>query len=304
MLGLIAGEGAFPVEIARAVRAAGESVHAIAFAEITDPALSHQVSSIDWLPLGAMGSLLASLHAAGAHDVVLAGTVAKSHLYRPDVPMAPDALALELLAGLSDRADSRVLSAVADLLEREGFELKPQAEWVPGWIAGDGQLGRVAPERARLEDVRMGAPIARALADLDVGQCVAVEAGTVLAVEAIDGTDATIERAGRLGAGGAVLVKVARPIQDPRLDCPAVGPRTLDALARAGFSTLAIEAGRTIVIGGQTCMDRADELGIAMLGIDPAGTDVITDSFRPAPPHTPTPPHIDPDRRPHGEKSK
>ena len=270
MLGLIAGEGAFPVEIARAVRSAGESVHAVAFSDLTDPALSDQVSSIDWLPLGAMECLVASLRGAGAHDVVLAGKVAKTHLHRPGVPIAPDALALELLASLSDRADGRMLSAVADLLEREGFELKPQAEWVPSWIAGDGRLGALEPGPQQWADVRLGAPVARTLAGLDVGQCVAVEAGTVLAVEAIDGTDATIERAGRLGAGRAVLVKVARPVQDPRLDCPAVGPRTIEHLAGAGFSALAVETGRTIVIGGPACLARADELGIAVLGIDPA----------------------------------
>jgi len=188
VLGLIAGEGAFPIEIARAVRAAGQPVHAVAFAELTDPSLEGQVSSIDWLPLGAVRPLLDSLHGAGAHDVVLAGKVAKTHLHRPGVPVAPDREALALFASLDDRADGRLLSALADLLEAEGFELKPQAEWVPDWIARPGVLGETRPtERQRL-DIALGAPIARSIADLDVGQCVAVEAGTVLAVEAIDRT--------------------------------------------------------------------------------------------------------------------
>lgn len=267
MLGLIAGEGAFPIEIARAVRRAGRPVHAVAFSELTDPGLADAATSIDWLPLGALGQLIAALHAAGASDLVLAGKVAKTHLHRPGVPVAPDALALELLAGLASRADGRVLSALADLLEREGFTLRPQAEWLPGWLAGEGRLGRLDPSPAQLDDARLGWPVARALADLDVGQCVAVEAGTVLAVEAIEGTDATIERAGRLGAGHAVLVKAARRVQDPRLDCPAVGPRTLEAMAQAGFGLLAIEAQRTIVIGGEACLARADQLGIAVWGI-------------------------------------
>jgi hypothetical protein len=120
--------------------------------------------------------------------------------------------------------------------------------------------------------MQLGVPVARALADFDVGQCVAVEAGTVLAVEAIEGTDATIERAGKLGAGHAVLVKVARSGQDLRLDCPAVGPRTLETMAHAGFEMLAVEAGRTILIGGEDCLARADQLGIAVWGIEPAGT--------------------------------
>ena len=265
MLGLIAGEGAFPVEIARAVRAAGQSVHAIAFPELTDPSLGDQVSSISWLPLGAIRSMLDALHEAGASDVVLAGKVAKTHLHRPGVPVAPDPEALALLASLGDRADGQLLSALADLLESEGFALRPQAEWV----ADLGPIGRLSPTPAQQQDIALGTPIARTLAGLDVGQCVAVEAGTVLAVEAIDGTDATIERAGRLGAGAGVLVKLARPVQDPRFDWPAVGPRTLDAMAAAGLRALAVEAGRTIVIGGAAFAAHADSQGIAVVGVDP-----------------------------------
>jgi DUF1009 family protein len=273
VLGLIAGEGAFPLEIARAVRRAGRPLHAVAFPEITDPGLAEEVSSIDWLPLGAARALIESLHAAGAREIVLAGKVDKTHLHRPGVPVAPDALALDLLAGLEDRADGRLLSALAELLEREGFALMPQARWVPDWLAGSGPLGQLTPKPSHLADMNLGVPIARALAGLEVGQCVAVEAGTVLAVEAIEGTDAAIERAGKLGAGHAVLVKVARPVQDPRLDCPAVGPRTLEAMAHAGFEMLAVEAGRTIVIGGDACLARADQLGIAVWGVEPVAAD-------------------------------
>ena len=269
MLGLIAGEGAFPIEIARAVRAAGRSVHAVAFPQLTDPGLEDEVASIDWLPLGAVRRLLDSLHAAGVREVVLAGKVAKTHLHRPGVPVAPDREALELLARLDDRADGALLSALAALLEREGFELRPQTEWVPDWIAPGGVLGAIRLSERQRVDVALGTPIARRLADLDVGQCVVVEAGTVLAVEAIEGTDATIERAGALGAGEGVLVKVARPAQDPRFDCPAVGLRTLEAMEKAGLRVLAVEAGRTILIGGRTLAARADALGIALIGVDP-----------------------------------
>ncbi len=281
MLGLIAGEGAFPVEIARAVRAAGQPIHAIAFPELTDPGLEGQVSSIEWLPLGAVRPLLDSLHGAGARDVVLAGKVAKTHLHRPGVPVAPDREALALLARLDDRADGALLTALADLLEGEGFALRPQAEWVPEWIAPRGVLGATNPtERQRL-DIVLGSPIARTLAALDVGQCVAVEAGTVLAVEAIEGTDATIARAGELGAGEGVLVKVARPAQDPRFDLPAVGTRTLEAMADAGLRVLAVEAGRTILIGGAALAGRADALGIAIVGIEPAAVQPIESSASP-----------------------
>jgi len=274
VLGLIAGEGAFPIEIARAVRASGQPLHAIAFPELTDPSLGDQVSSISWLPLGAIRPMLDALHAAGAHDVVLAGKVAKTHLHRPGVPVAPDPEALALLASLPDRADGQLLSALADLLEREGFALRPQAEWVPDWVAGLGPIGRLCPTPTQQQDIAIGTPVARTLAGLDVGQCVAVEAGTVLAVEAIDGTDATIERAGRLGAGAGVLVKLARPVQDPRFDWPAVGPRTLDAMAEAGLCALAVEAGRTIVIGGAAFAAHADSKGIAVVGVDPAREEI------------------------------
>lgn len=262
-LGLIAGGGGLPLAMARSARRRGRGVSAIALRGQADPRLEEQVSEIAWLHPGEVGAMLESLHRAGVREAVLAGRMPKTLLYDEDATRHLDDRAIALLSGLADRADDSILGALADLLEDEGIRLLDQAELVPELIPGPGVLGAVAPSARQRADVAFGWPIARAIAGLDVGQTLVVKDCAVLAVEAVEGTDAAIRRGGEVTSGGCVL-KVAKPRQDPRFDVPTIGLGTLEALADSGASLLAFEAERTLVLDRPELVARADAAGIAI----------------------------------------
>jgi len=269
-LGLIAGEGELPLEIARAAREGGHRVHAVGFHGVTPSELVDSADGLEWFHLGEVQAVLASLHRAGVRTAVMAGKVDKSHLFRPIDELRPDARALELMGRWTDRRDGSILGSFAELLQAEGIGLRPQAELVPGLVAEEGCLGKTRPTPEQWADVSFGWPIAKLIAGRDIGQCVVVKQGAVLAVEAIEGTDSAVARAGALGGQGAWVIKVARPAQDRRFDLPVVGPRTLDALIEAGAGVLAIEAGETMVLGREILVREADARGIALLGVSAA----------------------------------
>ena len=193
-LGLIAGDGRFPREIARAARERGRRVVAVAIRDLSDPALEAEVDECRWLYLGEIDALIRTFHDAGVGDAVLAGKVSKTLLYGDLKALRPDARALAWLAGLPDRGDRSILRAFAELLEGEGVRLCDQSVWVRELLPAAGPLGRILPTEEQLADIAFAWPIAQALAELDVGQGVVVKQRAVLAVEAIDGTDATILR--------------------------------------------------------------------------------------------------------------
>lgn len=269
-LGLIAGGGGLPLAMARSARRRGRGVAAIALRGQADPRLAEQVSEIAWLHPGEVGAMLDSLHRAGVREAVLAGRMPKRLLFDEAGALHLDERAIALLQGLADRADDSILGALADLLEREGIRLLGQAELVPELIPGPGVLGRVEPSERQRADVAFGWPIARAIAGLDVGQTLVVKDCAVLAVEAVEGTDAAIRRAGDVSSGGCVL-KVSKPRQDPRFDVPTVGPGTLDAMAESGASLLAFEARRTLVLDRTELVARADAAGIALWAFSDVG---------------------------------
>jgi len=269
MLGLIAGRGRLPLDIARAARSRGLSVAAVAFHGETDPGLAADVDRITWLHLGELAALIDALHAAGAEDVVMAGKILKTSLYGDLASLKPDARAISLFAGLRDRSDDAILGAIADALASEGLVLRPQAELVPELLAEAGVLGGVVPDEAQRRDAAFGWRIAKALGQVDVGQTVVVRDRAVMALEAIEGTDAAIRRGAALGGPGVTVVKVAKPGQDPRFDLPAIGADTLEVLVEAKAASLAVEAGRTLVVDRARVVELADAHGIALLGIGP-----------------------------------
>lgn len=271
MLGLIAGRGRLPLDVARAARRRGMSVAAVAFPGDTDPALAETVERIVWLRLGEIGRLLEFLREAGVKDAVLAGKILKTNLYGDLAALRPDARALALLAGLRDRSDDGILGAVADALAAEGILLRPQAELVPELLASRGVLGRTAPTASQLADAAFGFGIAKALGSVDVGQTVVVRERAVMALEAIEGTDAAIRRGASLGGHGVTVVKVAKPRQDPRFDVPAIGPDTVDVLIDVRAGVLAVEAARTLIVDRESVVERADRAGIALVGLGPEG---------------------------------
>ncbi len=271
VIGLIAGAGSLPREMARAARARGLHVVAIGFNGITDPRLDDAADETHWLYLGQAQELLDTLQSRGVREIVMGGKVTKQLLFSRRAELRPDALGLEILASLDLQNDDSVLLTFTEAFSRYGIELQPQAEMVPDLFATPGRLGRVQPGPGQLADLRFGWPIARAIAGVDVGQTLIVEDLAVLAVEAIEGTDAAIRRGGSLGRGAASVIKVAKPQQDPRFDLPVLGPGTLDAMIEAKVAVLAFEASCTIILERKTLVERADAHGIAILAVGSQG---------------------------------
>jgi DUF1009 family protein len=264
-LGLIAGCGELPLEIARSARRRGRRVLAVALHGQADPALEAEAGELHWLHPGEVARITGVLSAAGVSEAVLAGKLPKAVLEDP-AALRLDAAALSLLRRLPDRHDASILSGVAEHLAEHGIRLLPQALLVPELVATAGPYGRVLASREQLADLAFGWPLAKAVAALGIGQTLVVRGRAVLAVEAIEGTDEAILRAGRFAPGACVL-KLAAAGQDPRFDLPAIGEATLMALARAKAAVLAFQAGTTLVLEREALVAAADAHGIALLGV-------------------------------------
>jgi len=262
-IGLVAGYGSFPLEVAASLRRQGREVVAVAVREETDAAIE-QYAATTWLRVGQLGAMIRTFQASGVRQVVFAGKVRKIHLFRN---FRPDMKALAILARLPDRRDDTIMLAVVDALEAEGIRVLPQTACAKDLLAPSGVLCGPNPSDRMLRDARFGRRQARGIAALDIGQTVVVQDGAVLAVEAIEGTDAAIRRGGELGGGEAVVVKVAKPKQDPRFDVPAVGPDTIRAMAEAGCRLLAVEAGRTLLLQREALVAAAEAARICVYGM-------------------------------------
>lgn len=261
-IGLIAGYGHFPLELAAELNAAGLEVHAVAAREETSVELEQHVASICWLHVGQIGGMIKAFKKAGVEKVVMAGKVRKLHLFRN---FRPDLTAVKGLMRLKDRRDDSILVTIADLLAEEGLTLVSQIRYAGGMLAGAGHLaGPVA--KKRLQDIRFGFAQAKGIAGFDIGQTIVVQEQAVLAVEAIEGTDEAIRRGGGFGNGRAVVIKVAKPNQDLRFDVPAVGPDTLDVMRESGCTLLAVESGMTLIIERRRFTDLARQYGISVYG--------------------------------------
>lgn len=268
-LGLIVGAGTLPIEAARLLRDQGHRLSAIAFHDITDPAIEDVVDATRWIRLGELENMAAAMNELGARRQLLVGKVAKGLLFEKPGIARPDAEALRLLATEKDRADEGLMASIVRWIENRGFEFCDQGEMLEPLLAPRGPIGAHAPDEGQLADEAVARPIVRELGRVGVGQCVVVKQGSVLAVEAIEGTDSTIERAGRLGGGGATVVKAARLGQDRRFDLPAVGPDTIETMRAAGASGLAIECGSTLLVDRDRMIELADQAGIAIWGFSP-----------------------------------
>jgi DUF1009 family protein len=267
-LGLIAGQGAFPLDVARSARRAGRRVTCVAFRDRTDPRIEEEVAQVIWIHPGEVAAGVAAFQAAGVRNAVMAGKVPKADLLRDPDALRLDDRAADLMRQVDDRLDDTLLGKVADFLETIGIRLLPQAALVPELMAGEGSLGKVQPTPRHEADIAFGLPVAKKLGELDIGQTVVVKDRAVLAVEAIEGTDATLRRAGALAPGG-VAVKVAKPRQDPRFDMPAIGLQTVNALVEARIEAFAFEAGATFVLEREELVRVADAHEIAVVGVDP-----------------------------------
>jgi UDP-2,3-diacylglucosamine hydrolase len=264
-LGLIAGNGRFPFLVAAAGRRAGRRVVAVAIKEETDPALEGEVDEIHWVSLGQLGRCIDALKTGGVHEAVMAGQVKHRQIFSGIVP---DLKMMGVLARLAIKSTDSLIGAVADALGREGIALLPSTALLQDHMATPGPMARRRPSADELKDVEYGREVARALAGFDVGQTVVVKERAAVAVEAMEGTDEAIRRAGRIAGAGCTVVKVAKPRQDMRFDVPVVGPGTVAAMREAGATTLALQAGATLLLDRAELLAEADRAQVAVWGFE------------------------------------
>ena len=265
-LGLIAGNGKFPFLVLDAARAQGHEVTVIALKEETFPELNAAAAGhgvpIHWISIGQLGACIRLLQEAGAVRAVMAGQVKHTKIYN----IVPDLTAMSLLRKLASRNTDGLIGAVADVLRDRGIELIDSTALLTPLLARAGALTRRAPSPEEQQDFEFGYGVADAIAGLDIGQTVAVKHQAIVAVEAMEGTDAVIARAGQLGGPGVCIVKVAKPKQDMRFDVPVVGVATMHAMAAAGATALSVDAGCTLMIDGEAITAAADAAGITIVG--------------------------------------
>lgn len=245
-LGLIAGSRRLPFVFAGEARRQGRRVVAVAFEGETDPALVAEVTGISWLRVGQLGRMIGALKDAGVKQCVMLGQIAPRHLF----DVRPDLRAMALLLRLKERNAHTVFGAIGNELAKDGIELVSPLPWLSPWMPGLGYAVGPGLEEVERADVEYGFRIAAEIARLDIGQSVVVKGGTTLAVEGFEGTDACLERGGKLAGkkGGAVAVKLSKADHDVRFDLPCLGPRTLETCAAHGIRVLAFQAGRTVLL--------------------------------------------------------
>lgn len=267
-IGLIAGNGAFPFLVLDAARRLGHEVTIIAVQEEASPDLNAAAArepraDIVWLSLGQLSKCIETLRAAGATRAVMAGQVKHVKIFSS---ILPDRLLLSALLRLRSRNTNALISAVADVMREHGVELIDSTAFLTPLLARPGQIASRPLTGPEESDLAFGYTMADAIARLDIGQTVVVKDAAVVAVEAMEGTDAVIARAGQLAGPGTRVVKVAKPTQDMRFDVPVVGVPTIQAMRDAGATVLSVDAGKTLVFDLQELTRAADAAGIAVVG--------------------------------------
>jgi DUF1009 family protein len=267
-LGLIAGNGTFPFLVLRAARRLGHDVVVVAirgeaFPELEALAGELGGTTVVWIELGQLRKCIDTFHAHQVTRAVMAGQVKHVKLFGA---VMPDLTLLSVLTKLRAKNTDALIAAVADVLQRHGIALMESTALLSELMAHAGVLTRAQPDDAMRADFEFGCQVADAVAGLDIGQTIVVKDRAVVAVEAMEGTDETIRRAGRLAGPGARVVKVAKPSQDMRFDVPVVGVATIATMREAGADAISIDAGRTLVVDGEAFFEAADAAGIVVVG--------------------------------------
>jgi len=267
-LGLIAGNGRFPFLVLDAARSVVHDVTVVAIKEEALPDLAEAAArapraALHWVSLGQLGKCISLLKEAGVTEAVMAGQVKHAKLF---ADIVPDLTLIGVLLRLKARNTDALISGIADVFREHGINLLDSTALLAPLLAREGVLTRRAPTGDERADLEHGYRVADVVAGLDVGQTIAVKSGAVVAVEAMEGTDVVIARAGELAGRGVRIVKVAKPNQDMRFDVPVVGVSTIDAMAAAGATLLSVDAGKTLLIDGEAIIRAADEAGIAIVG--------------------------------------
>lgn len=264
-LGLIAGNGRFPLLFARAAKDKGLRIIAIGIKGDTSGGLNRLVDKLFWIYPGQLQKLFEILQKEGIKKVIMAGQVNPKNLF--DKRLFPDEELKKLFENLKDKKADTIFSAVADKLQSLGMELVNSTTFLDNFLCPAGVFTKRAPTESEWEDIRFGKEIAKAIAYFDIGQTVVVKQKAILAIEALEGTDATILRGGRLGNGCAIVVKVSKPKQDMRFDIPVIGLRTVKTLIRSQVACLAVESQKTLFLDKESAIALADKKGICIIAI-------------------------------------
>jgi DUF1009 family protein len=264
-IGLIAGGGQFPLLFAAAAKQRGRKVVAVCHQNETAAELAECVDAACWVKLGQLGKIIKFFHGRDVQETVFCGTITKTRIFKD---ILPDLKGLTLWNKIDTRLDDAILRAVAGALEDEGIKVLASTCYLEHLFFPKGVLSRKKPSKEQVKDIRFGWKIAREVGRLDIGQCVVVRDRSVLAVEAIEGTDAAIKRGGELAGTGAVVVKLKKPGQDFRFDLPATGTKTIETLAEVNGDVLAVEAGQSLIFDCDAMVAAANRAGIVVVGLE------------------------------------
>ncbi len=263
-LGIIAGKGVYPRLLADSARKQGvKRLFVVAFRKETDPAIERYADEVEWLHLGQLGAVLDAFKKSGVKKAVMAGQLTPTNLFRVRL----DKATLQLLSQLKTRNAETIFGAAARELQAIGVELMPAYLFMEHTMPAPGVLGARGPTDREKADIELGLKVAKVTSGLDIGQTVVIKEGVILAVEAFEGTDQAILRAGELGGPGTVIVKVAKRGHDMRFDIPVIGDYTLKTLRKVKASALAVEAGRTILLDREALVAEADRLKLCFIAV-------------------------------------
>lgn len=262
--GLIAGNGRLPFLVLEGARQQGIDLVVAAIKEETSPELADWATRLEWLSVGHLGKLIQFFRREGVTHLILAGQVKHAQIFGPALP---DLKMIKVLAGLRRKNTDSLIGAIVQELEKEGFTVIDSTYFIKPLLAPAGKLTRRGPSQQEQKDIEYGLDVAREIARLDLGQTIVVREQAVVAIEAMEGTDATILRAGELAKGQPLtVVKVAKPHQDMRFDVPVIGVPTIQTMIKAGATALSVTAGKTLLLDKSALIDLADQYHIAIVG--------------------------------------
>jgi len=262
-LGLIAGNGVFPLEVATAARRRGYAVVAVAHRGETDERLAAMCEELTWIRVGELQTMIDAFKRAGVTEAAMAGGIVRARLGES---FAPDARAIAMLSRVGRFSDDALLRAIAAEIESDGIAMIDPVPMLDDALAARGRMAGPEPSSAQLRDLRLAFGAMRALGNFDVGQAAAVRDGVVGAIEAVEGTDAALRRAAALCGRGLVVAKVAKPGQDLRFDRPAIGPATIELLREIGAAMIGVEAGQALILERARTLGAADSAGVTVWG--------------------------------------
>lgn len=263
-IALIAGNGIYPETFVQAARRAGvQKLVAAAFVNETKPGLAGIVDVMEWFRVGQLSKMIAFFKAQGVRQVVMVGQIAPNNLF----DLRPDLRLLMMLARLKQRNAETLFGAISDELAKDGITLLPATTFLEDLMPQRGHVAGPSIKKRRWEDADYGFKIAKESSRLDIGQTVVVKNGTVLAVEAFEGTNEAVKRGGAMGRGGATMVKVSKPDQDMRFDVPVIGPDTVRTAAAAGVDLIAVEAGMTLLLGHEELVRECREKKVSVIAL-------------------------------------